>query len=467
MRLKSWAKKLPNPIENTLKRYIYRYIVPSTRFDKTFWDTFNFLKESQWWSQEKLEEYQMRQLAKLLNHAYENVPYYRKMFDDRGLKPKNIQNFDDLRKLPFLTKDKFKQHFAELVIKNVKLTGLPMRSTSGTTGKPLQFYENSNTEQKELAFIHHQWSRVGFKPADPMIKLKGAIIRSNKPVDFDRINKVLRLSPRIDSKEIVRYYLEKMQQFGASFFHGYPSTIGVFASMIKKYGFSVPFRLKAVLFASEAIYPWEREVTQEVFNCRIYSHYGATEKVVLAGECQHTPYYHFIPQYGITELDIDTNEIIGTGFLNYVNPFIRYRTTDIASQPVASGCEACGRQYYPVFSSVEGRLEDFIITPMGVPISPAVITHPFKKFETIRDTQIIQKSLNCIKLRIVTWDNCDPKILRRELHQLCKGLQNIVGTDIKIETEQVESVQLSKSGKFKWIISEVSKDFLERGIDRI
>jgi len=463
MGIKGLVKKLPYPIRQGLK-YIYGAIPPSIRHGKVFWDTYNFLQESQWRSRKKLEEYQMHQLSKLLHHAYENVPYYRRTFDEIGLKPKDIQCFDDLSKLPYLTKDIFKRHFDEFIAKNVKLKGLPIGHTSGTTGKPLQFYENCSTGQKEVAFIYHQWSRVGVKPDDPMIQLRGTIIEGNRPVDYNPIIKVLRLSPRIDSKEIVRYYLEKIRQFGASYLHGYPSTIAVFASMIKKCGLVVPFKLKAVLFASEAIYQWEREITEEVFNCRIFSHYGMAEKVVLAGECESTLHYHCLPQYGIAEIDTDTNEIIGTSFLNYVNPFIRYRTTDIASQPIYSGCSECGRYYSPIFPSVEGRLEDFIITPKGVLVSPAVITHPFKDFKTIKGTQIVQKSLDYIKLRIVPWDGYVPKTLEDEVQQLRQGLQRILGSDMRIKIEIVKSIQLSKSGKFKWIISDVSKDFLEKGV---
>jgi len=463
MRIKKTLKKLPFPIRQSAK-YLYGLIPTRLRYGKVFWNTYNFLQESQWWSREKLEEYQMQQLSKLLHHAYENVPYYRRVFDERDLKPKDIQNFDDLRKLPCLTKDIFKKHFSEFIARNFKLKYLPTSHTSGTTGKLLQFYENRDTNQKELAFIYHQWSRVKVKPSDLIIQLRGAIIKGDKPFEYDPIWKILRLSPRIDSRETVHYYLKKIRKFGARFLHGYPSTIAVFALMIKQYGLYVPVEFKSVLFASESIYPWQRNIIKEVFNCQIFSHYGQAEKVVLAGECENNTYYHCIPQYGIIEIDPTTNEIIGTSFLNYINPFIRYRTTDIASQPVSSGCNKCGRYYSPVFSSVEGRLEDFIISPKGIPVSPAVITHPFKNLKTIRETQIIQKSLNKINLVVVPWDDCVSDLLKSELLELCKGLHNILGFDVKIKTDIVYSIQIPKSGKFKWIISNVSKDLLRKGI---
>lgn len=463
MSIRNLAKELPYPIKQSLK-YIYGVIPLSIRYGKVFRDTYKFLQESQWWSKEKLEEYQMQQLEKLLQHAYKNVPYYRKMFNERGLKPKDIQNLNDLKKLPYLNKDDFKRNFKDLVASNKNTNRLAMVNTSGTSGKPLQFYWDFQEVQKGWAFVCHMFSRVGYKLGDPRIELKGAIIKGDKPFHYDPITKALRLSPRIDSKEVASFYIKKIQSYGARFLHGYPSSIGHFAFIVKKYNLSIKFKLKAIFFASETIYPWQRKIVEEIFGCRVFGFYGMAEHVVIAGECENNTNYHCIPQYGITEIDPTTNEIIGTSFLNYVNPFIRYRTTDIASQPVSLCCGGCGRHYFPIFPSVEGRLEDFIIIPEGVPISPAVITHPFKDFRTIRNTQIIQKSLEYIKMRIVPWDNCDPKILKSELHELSRGLQNILGPDMKIETEITESIPFSKSGKFKWIISEISKGFLQKGI---
>ena len=87
-----------------------------------FRKTCKFLKKSQWWSKEQLGEYQLQQLSKLLHYAYENVPYYSKVFDESGLKPKDIQDFNDLQKLPFLTKDIIRKNLKDLKAKNYPST---------------------------------------------------------------------------------------------------------------------------------------------------------------------------------------------------------------------------------------------------------------------------------------------------------------------------------------------------------
>jgi len=345
----------------------------------------------------------------------------------------------------------------------LNLKYLPMSHTSGTSGKPLQFYTSSSIGQQELAYIFHQWSRVGYKPEDRRVEIRGAVIEGGNPVAFDPVTRVLRFSPRIDNAETTEYYLEKIRQFQTSFIHGYPSAIASFAHIIKKYALQVPFQIKAVLFASETVYDWEREIVGEVFNCRVFSHYGMAEQVALAAECEHSAGYHFLPQYGITEIDPETKEIIGTSFLNYINPFIRYRTTDIASG-VANHCEHCGREYYPIVQKVEGRIEDYIITRKGM-VGPASITHPFKDLKTIRDTQVVQKSIDFIILRVVPWDKKDLAAYEAEVRYLSRSLQNILENDLRIEVEEVDEIERTNSGKFKWIVSEVSRGMLEKGLE--
>jgi phenylacetate-CoA ligase len=462
MNIRKTLRSLPKPFQKIIKS-TYGLLPISLRFGKVFWQTYNFLQESQWWSRKELENYQMAQLNKLLLHAYNNVPYYQNLFIEQALKPEDIQSLDDLKKVPFLTKDMVRERSRDLTAKNYDIKDLYISHTSGTTGKPLQWYISLEEDQKEYASICHQWSRVGFNPGDSTVQLRGNIIDNKKRYEYDPAYKVLRLSPKFYSKEIINYYLKLIKDFGAKFIHGYPSVISLFASLIKEYNLQVPFELKAILFASEAIYSWEKQISGEVFKCRIFSHYGNAEKVTLAGECEKTERYHPIPQYGITEIGGD-NQIIGTSLINYVTPFIRYKTTDIVSGVNNDELCSCKRQYFPSFDSVEGRLEDYIITPRGEFISPAVLTHPFKDFQEIRNTQIVQKTAKFIELRVVPNEKHDLNILKSEINILISGLNKILSNDMEIKPEIVDTIETSASGKFRWIISEISKKSLEKGI---
>jgi phenylacetate-CoA ligase len=434
----------------------------SAIYGKTFWETYDFLQKSQRWSRNKLEEYQMQQLNNLLCHVYQNVPFYTKVFNELDIKPKDIQTKDDLKKLPVMTRDIFRNNFSELVAVNMDDVKMPGGHTSGMTGNALQFFTSDDIKQKELAFIFHQWSRVGYKPGQPRIEIRGAVSDNDSRIVYDPGYNVFRFSPRIENKEAAQYYLDNIKDFKADFIYGYSSAIASFAHIIKKYGLIVPRRFKAVLFSSENIYDWQRQITSEVFNCRLFSHYGQCEQVVIAAECESSAIYHCAPQYGVTEFDDKTDEIISTGFLNNVNPFIRYRTYDIASG-ISSYCEQCHRAYYPVFKNIEGRLGDYLVTSRGL-FGPAIMTFPFKDLKTIRDTQIIQKSPDQTVIKVVSWPDKDPLLHNDEIEFLKKSLHDILGTDMNIEVEKVEEIERQTSGKYKWIISNISQDVIEKGL---
>jgi len=403
----------------------------------------------------------MQQLRRLLHHAYENVPYYRIIFDERGLKPKDIQTIDDLRKLPYLDKDTFKLHYNEIIARNVQSKRLCTVHTGGTTGKPLQFYQDPSEIEKEMAFVFHQWSRVGYKPGEPLVKLGGMSIgpnalTRNHPLYYDPPANILYLWPSISRKKEARYYLKKIKTFESRFLWGYPSAIASFAHLVRKCGLVVPFKLKAVLFASETVSNWQREISEEVFDCKVLDLYGQTEHVAIAAECEGSHAYHFVPQYGVTEIASGSREIIATGFLNYVNPFIRYRTGDITSFPALSNCKYCGRAYFPIVKKIEGRIADCIITPRETLISPSFIIDALHSdYKTIKSTQLVQTCIDRVVLRVTLYDKRNPSKSNKEVQILRQNLQNILGDDIQIKIEVVDKIERLKSGKFKWIISKV------------
>ena len=457
-------KKHYRPIRQIFQIYRYRFIPVSYHFSDLFWKTYNFLEKSQWWSRDRLIEYQFSELQKVLQHSYNNIPYYRNLFQERDISPNDIKNLNDIRKIPTLNKNTLIKNLNDMVAKNVKIESCNKASTSGSSGKPFQFYHSKEEVQREQAFVYHQWHRVGVRPGDPMVQIRGAVTKNNKEPTYSQNYNALVFSPQIKDHELAAHYLQKIEKYGALYIHGYPSAIANFAYIIKKYGLHVPFKLSAVLFASESVYEWERKITEVVFGCKTFDFYGQAEHCCISAECEVTRNYHFVPQYGITEIDSATNEIIGTGFLNYVTPFIRYRTGDIASKYDKVCCDKCKRNYYPIAKSIEGRLEDYLITPEGIPISPAVITHPFKDFKTIKATQIVQETIDLINVNIVPWEDAKPENLEVESGELRQGLSNLVGPDVKIDIHVVDDIPLLKSGKFKWIKSNVSKDSLLKGL---
>jgi len=461
MNVKQLAKKTPYPIQQGLK-YIYGIIPPRFRYSKVFWDTYNFLQESQWWSKKKLEEYQIQQLSKLLHHAYENVPYYHRVFDERGLKPKNIQDFNDLKKLPYLTKEIIQENLKDLVARNYTRSKLQYITTGGSTGIPLGFYsERGVSEARERAFILSLWNRVCFKMGDKCIVLRGNVVRSADKGTFweyDPVNKHLILSSYHMTDETLPGYISKIREIKPDFIQAYPSAITILARFMKENDIKAFPSVKALLCGSENLYPWQRKLLEEVFQCRVYSWYGHAEQCVLAGECEKNTYYHIFPEYGFVEL-IDNNgkpvnkegemgEIVATGFNNFATPLIRYRTMDLAI-PSNITCK-CGRNY-PLLKRVEGRLQELIITKNNRLISMTAINMHSDVFDNLKQFQFYQDKKGEVVFNVVkkaTYTDRDTEYIQRELYKK-------LGDDMKLEMRFFDHIPRTKSGKYRFLIQKL------------
>ena len=146
---------------------------------KTFRSTYKLLQKSQWWSEEELEAYQLRQFNKLLTHAYNNVPFYTKVFNERGITPRDIQDFDDLGNLPFLTKEIVRENVTALRAQNYAQHKFEYVTTGGSTGAPLGFYyEKGDSRAREWAFIRTLWGRVGYKFSAKCVVLRGGVVET-------------------------------------------------------------------------------------------------------------------------------------------------------------------------------------------------------------------------------------------------------------------------------------------------
>jgi phenylacetate-CoA ligase len=127
---------------------------------------------------------------------------------------------------------------------------------------------------------------------------------------------------------------------------------------------------------------------------------------------------------------------------------IRYRTGDISSIE-ATVCP-CGRPARRI-SDVTTKAEDIVVTPDGRLVSPSILTHPFKPFGGIRKSQIIQEEPDLLRVLLVLAESFS----EGERARLIAGLQERLGTGMRIMAEEVEEIPSEASGKFRWVISRV------------
>lgn len=458
MTLKNIIKKMPYCIQKPIKE-MWNLIPYNIKLGREFKDTYNFLQKSQWWTKEQHEEYQMRQLEKLLKHAYENVEYYRKVFDERGLKPKDIQNFYDLKQLPYLTKEIIENNLSSLIAKNYSKRMLKYVTTGGSTGLPLGFYVDKHIgNAREWAFITNQWSRVGY---DIHGKNKCVILRGDIPLRgvYEYTGGNLILSSFQLTEENMKEYIKMIENFNPDFIQAYPSSISILVDFILENNIKLKINnLKAVLCASENLYDFQRKKINEVFKVRVYSFYGHTEHCCLGGECEKSSYYHLFSEYGYTEIinengedvkeENEMGEIVATGFNNYVIPFIRYRTGDIAVN-TNEECE-CGRKY-KLIKRVQGRVQEFFIDEKENLVIFTWADEPIWHVKhKIKAYQYVQNELGKVILNI----ECKDKLIDIEINQIKEEFLKYY-PNFSIEINEVEHIKRTGRGKFKYLIQTI------------
>jgi len=453
--LKKIIKKSPDFIRKPAI-YIYMNIPDYIQYGSSYRKQFRFLQETQWWSKEKQEEYQMDQISKLLNHAYENVPYYTRVFDERGIKPKDIQSFNDLKQLPYLTNQIVRENLEDLTAVNYNKKKLKAVTTGGTSALPMGFYIDVKTDRaKEWAFITSLWTRMGY---DIKKNNRSVIIRGNIPKNglYEYRGRELILSTFKLTEENMKLYLRLIEEFNPDFIQAYPSSIHILSKYILRNNLKVKLnRLKGILCSSENLFDLQRTNIQEGFGVRVYNFYGHTEHACLAGECEVSSYFHLQREYGYTELinefgedvckEDEIGEIVATGFNNYVIPFIRYKTGDLAVN-TNEKCQ-CGREC-KLIKRIEGRKQDYFVDRTGRIIPAIWFDYPLWKVKyKISSFQYIQNEPGILLLNI----QCFEKLTDEDIKEIRAAFSSCY-SEFELIIKIVEEIERTKRGKFKFIV---------------
>ena len=415
--------------------------------------------DSEWWEPDRLREWQDRRLRSIVQFAYENVPYYRERWDEANIQPRSIRGVDDLPRLPILEKEEVRRAGKRLTPTDTDLD-LVHGHTSGTTGSPLSLWYDSRMSVVNHVADWRQKSWAGLEPGEWWGLFLGRVVvpsdRDSPP--FWRTNYVDRqvwFSAFHMSPENLPHYIREIRQRELRFLEGYPSTLYILAQYLRGQGERLP--MEAVLTSSETLHRAQRETIEKAFDCEIFDFYGLAERVVFAGECGRHNGKHLFEEYGVTEVVDDDGEPVEAGETGWITattlwnrgmPLIRYRTSDLSRR--LGNCD-CGRGL-SLIDSVTTKAEDIVATPDGRFVSPSVLTHPFKPFEAIHKSQIIQEAVDRIRVRLVTDDSFDEEQERA----LRSSLLERLGGGVELSVEYEDEIPPEPSGKFRWVISKVS-----------
>jgi phenylacetate-CoA ligase len=443
---------------------LYSSIPFSLRAGAVYRETRRLIRQTEYLGAEDLRARQAELLARLLTHACRNVPHYSQRFGNLATEISADTAWEKFEQLPLVEK------------KTLQAAGTSFQSvaglrepayednTGGSSGTPFTFLKNNSMYPIELAYMFNQWERVGYRPGDPKLTLRGRTFAgrsADRRWDYNPIYNEIAISSYHLNVETLRRVMDRVRRFRPRFIHGYPSAIVTFLKVVQKHDLGLPEGVEAVLCGSEPLYDYQRQFIHETLNCRAYSWYGQSECVLLAGECEHSSEYHSFPLYGILELIDESGgpivapgiegEIVGTSLNNYAMPFIRYRTGDRGILSLGE-CK-CGRAY-PRLQRVTGRQQHFVITSRGtrVPVTAFVFGQHFAAFGHITGMQLYQEEPGKVIVRILQGAN----FAEQHEKELRDKMTSAVDGELEVSFEYPDEFARNAAGKTDFVIQKVA-----------
>ena len=337
-------------------------------------------KEIECMSREDMKKLQDERLVAQVKHVYENVPYYKRLMDEKGVTPDDIKSTDDLHKLPFLTKSDLREAYPYGLLAKPLADCVRIHSTSGTTGKRVvAFYTQHDIDIWDDCCARAITAAGGTKEDVCHIAYGFGLFTGGAGLHGGS-HKVGSLTLPMSSGNTDRQ-LQFMTDLQSTILCCTPSYAAYLAESIHERGLRDKIKLKAGIFGAEA---WSEKMRQEIQNqlgIKAYDIYGLTEisGPGVAFECSDQTGMHINEDHFIAEIiDPDTGEVLPDGtqgelvFTSITKeafPLLRYRTRDICVL-TREKC-SCGRTLVKMCKPM-GRSDDMLIVK-GVNVFPSQI----------------------------------------------------------------------------------------------
>lgn len=406
---------------------------------------------------EEIRKMQNEKIVKQVRHVYDHVPYYRAKMDEKGVKPEGIQSVDDIKKLPFLSKEDLREAYPYGLVAVPLSDCVRIQSTSGTTGKRVvAFYTQHDINLWDECCARAIVAAGGTKD-DVVHVCYGYGLFTGGPGLNGGSHMLGSLTLPMSSGNTERQ-IQFMTDLGSTILCCTPSYAAYLAESIHERGVIDKIKLKAGIFGAEA---WTEEMRRDIeksLHIKAYDIYGLTE---ISGpgvsfECSEQTGMHINEDHFYAEIiDPDTGEVLPEGSKGELVftcldkeafPLLRYRTRDICvlSRKKCS----CGRTHVKM-SKPMGRSDDMMIVK-GVNVFPSQI-------EAVLINQGYPANYQIIVDRVGTTDTIgvlveqpadryttDPaEISSRESH-LVQGLKNMLGIQVTVRLVEPKSIARSE-----------------------
>lgn len=429
-------------------------------------DYYDELQHLEFASRSKVEEIQSRRLEEILRHASQNVPFYKMRIKGNTV----LENF------PVVTKNDLTAHYTEFMTPSLLANYRQKRrlrgyswvevQTGGSTGKPTTVVHDKEFRDRGRATRLYSQYLCGFPFGVPYIRLWGSMkeINASKSSISARVTSLLageRLlnAFRMSERDMERY-VEKINKSRRRHLMCYVDAAEALAHYCLKVGIKVR-QLDSIMACAGTVTTETRNLLESVFGGKVYNKYGSRDCGDMVCECEQGGLHIYIPNVyleivnseGTAVKPGELGRILVTILGNYSFPLIRYEIGDVGSF-AADPC-SCGRSY-PCMKTIEGRTLEFLMGTNGEYVSPVYIRHLIGVVHNkgmIRKFQFVQLSHSAYELRIEVEDGIAEEHIKRNLGDIVRDLQAVLGMNSTIKVTRMREIPISESGKFLYTMN--------------
>lgn len=426
-----------------------------------------YLKEyqkSQWFDKSELEIERWVKLKNLIYYCELNVPYYRNMFAKIGITSEDINELNDFKRIPILTKEIFRKNYRDFIPDNNFNDEFGYTETSGSTGISMRFHISKIASERWYASKLHWRILHGVYPGDPILWIWGRKLKKKSFIHEWVKNNIFneyRFSAFDITEKNALQIVELIKKKKIKSIYGYSSAVYEFSKILMEKNISLP--MKKIFVTAESIYDNQKTLIEEVFQCSVISEYGAAEMGILSFECEKGSKHIIDENVLLEELEIDEHnnlkKIIVTEFFNYAMPLLRYDSGDLTSGISNEIC-LCGRGHN-LLSDVVGRQYDLIKLKNGRVIHGEMINYLvkgviLKYFPSGCVHQFLQESHSSFILQLAVANiPLDQQILIK--NELVKGFVQLTGVNYEFKLDVIfcDLIARPNTGKHRYIVSKV------------
>lgn len=410
---------------------------------------------------EQLRVRQQHRLQEMLEHAYENVEYYRTTFKEHGFSP-STPDPARFRVVPLLTKEIIRANLSRLVARNLPAERLIHARTGGSTGLPMTFVRDKECiylrRAQELYFDNWMGYRIGDKAALFVAASHHDSFGDRWKAAFRNATceRMLRFDPHHITDEYMEAFAREYRDFAPRMIKCFPNSLAVFAEFVNRRGIELP-RVSAVSCTGENLYSQQRRLFADTFGGEVFEKFGTRECGVIACECREHRGMHLFLDGAFVEILGENGNAAGPGEMGRVvvtdlfnrgMPLIRYEIGDLAVVAEHGVC-ACGSPL-PLIERIVGRDRDVLYDGDGNPKPGYLFVEAINSVDLEAQFQIIQTD----------WTELLVKVVNRsggslDLTELHARFQRIMGSRVRVRFEHVDTISRDPSGKYRYVTSQL------------